>query len=155
MQTYRGRDIEEQLGISWRQWVSVIKEENANENVVQIQVLGLLLTRGSYWMSVSVLWLVPCHNTYTVGSRVAVGWFQYAFAEFIVEDFGVTVVGYSHGEAFFSIEFHLPVFLPFFQGIQILLEGSVIVIIHYLTIDDTVVGKKSDIWFRLEGRSFI
>ena len=76
---------------------------------------------------------------------VAVGSFQYAFAKFVVEDFGIPVMSYSHGETFFGIKFHLPVSLPFFQSIQIFLKGNVIMIIHNLTIDDTIVGKKSDI----------
>ena len=40
---------------------------------------------------------------------MAVGSFQYAFAEFVVEDFGIPVMSYSHGETFFGIKFHLPV----------------------------------------------
>lgn len=52
--------------------------------------------------------------------------FQYAFAEFEIEDFWVLVVSYSHDETF-----HLPVFLSFLQSNQILLKGNVIMVIYY------------------------
>ena len=42
--------------------------------------------------------------------------FQYAFAEFIVENFWISDMCNSHNETFFDVITHLPVILPLLKG---------------------------------------
>ena len=61
----------------------------------------------------------------------------------VVEQFWGFLPGYSEDTAFLWVEFHLPLLLPGCQVVEVLLEGSGILVVGYCQVHDGVICEQS------------